>query len=262
MNNASLDNFLMSLGLSKDESLLFSVLIQRGPLTILSLSRLTSINRTKIYRLVERLEKIGLVQEIVEENKTFLKAVDLHQLELLVEREEEKAKYLRSVFPEISSLIPTSTSLSQPSTKVIFYRGIDGIRQQGWNTLRAKKECLGFTYRLWTEVVGEKFAKDWAEEWITRKLHFREIYCDELIKSKKQNPQLKGITYDNKYFSDRYISSKILNINHQIDIYNDVVSIYNWYEGEIFGIEIYNEKVASLQKQLFEIVWKIAKKAP
>ena len=29
-------------------------------------------------------------------------------------------------------------------------------------------------------------------------------------------------------------------------------------EGEIFGVEIYNQKIADLQRQMFEIVWKIA----
>lgn len=47
-----------------------------------------------------------------------------------------------------------------------------------------------------------------------------------------------------------------------MDIYNDVIGIYSWHEGEVFGVEIYNEKVATMHKQLFEIVWKIAKVPP
>ena len=35
---------------------------------------------------------------------------------------------------------------------------------------------------------------------------------------------------------------------------------YNWYEGEVFGVEIQNEKIAAFQKQLFNIVWQMAEK--
>ncbi|MBI5452275.1 hypothetical protein HY945_02345 [Candidatus Gottesmanbacteria bacterium] len=45
-----------------------------------------------------------------------------------------------------------------------------------------------------------------------------------------------------------------------MDIYNEIVSIYHWHEGEIFGVEIYNEKVANMQRQLFEMVWRMAGK--
>lgn len=258
MNNQLLESFLTTLGLTKEGSQIFSFLIQKGPATILNLSRLTNINRTKIYRLVEGLEKMGMIQEIVEENKTLLKAVDLHQLELLVQREEEKTQYLRKVFPEISALIPASTSLSQPSTKVIFYRGVEGIRQMVWNTLRTKGELVGYTYRYLDEIVGEKFGRDWHEEWVVRKLKMRDIYSDIYIESKKK----KHIhSFPSNFFESKYISNKILNVNHQIDIYNDIVGIYNWHESEVFGVEIYNEKVASLQRQLFEIVWKVAQRS-
>lgn len=257
MNNLLLASFLNSLGLSKEESLIFSSLLQKGPSTILSLSRLTGINRTKIYRLTQHLEELGIIQEIIEEHKNFLKAVDLKQLELLVSREEEKAKYLRRVLPEISSFMPPQTTLSQPATKVVFYRGVEGIKQMVWNTLRCKDQLVGYTYRYLDEIVGEKFAKDWHEEWIERKLKMRDIYSDAYLESKKKGPIH---SFPSPYFDSKYVPSKILDVNHQIDIYNNVVGIYNWYEGEVFGVEIYNEKIATMQKQLFEIVWKIGKK--
>jgi hypothetical protein len=34
---------------------------------------------------------------------------------------------------------------------------------------------------------------------------------------------------------------------------------YNWYGREVFGIEIYNENVGRMHKQMFEMMWKLAK---
>ena len=60
-----------------------------------------------------------------------------------------------------------------------------------------------------------------------------------------------------KYLSP-VIPSQILNISHQMDTYDDVLAMYNWHQGEIFGVEIHNDKVAQVQRQIFEIVWKLA----
>ncbi|EKD96520.1 MAG: hypothetical protein ACD_24C00009G0001 [uncultured bacterium] len=45
-----------------------------------------------------------------------------------------------------------------------------------------------------------------------------------------------------------------------MDIYNDVLALYNWHKGEVFGVEIYNDKITAMQKQIFEVLWKMAKK--
>jgi len=255
MNNSIIIRFLSELGLTTEEIKIYLTLTEKGSLTILELARITNINRTRVYRLVEVMHKKGLLEEIVEEYRQQVKAVDIHQLDLLIKEKERQSGFLREAFPQIGNLITQQKILQQPTTKVVFYRGVEGIKQMGWNTLQAKKEVLGFTYRQYSEIVGEKFTHKWYEEMFARKICFREIYSDTYLKSLKT----PLTTSKDPLFQQRYISSKILDINHQSDIYNNVVTHYNWYEGEIFGVEIYNEKVAQMQKQIFNIVWKMAK---
>jgi hypothetical protein len=103
--------------------------------------------------------------------------------------------------------------------------------------------------------------KNWYVEAYETGFKMRDIYSDSLLESKAS----KYKVYDSlpeklKDFSrSRYIPKEVFNIDHQLDIYNDVVAFYNWHEGEIFGVEIYNEKVAKMQRQLFELVWSQAK---
>lgn len=252
--------FLNKLGLTNDEARLYLVLNQGGPSTILNLSRQSGINRTKIYRIIESMQKVGIIEEIIDQHKKLIKAVGLDTLELLIKEQESKAKYLRDTFPTVSNLIAGQKAVSQPGTKVLFYRGREGIRQQVWNTLRAKKEAVGYSYRHIGELIGDYYQK-WFAEWIEKKLLFRDIYSEEYLKSKNKEV-IDSLTAPTEFIKSRYIPSKIFPINHQMDIYNEVVSYYNWHEGEVFGVEIYNEKIASMQKQLFEIVWEMAKKKP
>lgn len=256
MNNLSL--FFQNLGFSEEEVGILTTLGTYGSQTVLELSRAARINRTKVYRLVEELKKQGVVEEIVDEYRQLVKLVDLHKLDLIIKEREAKSKLLRDTFLNIQSLLSLSQEAHQPGTRVIFHRGEEGIRQMVWNTLSAKKEVVGYTFRSLDEVVGKKFADEWHEEFVRRRLVFRDIYSDSYLESVKKHPHPHS-QVEKKYLKGRYIPKSILDVNHQVDIYNEVVAYYNWFEGEVFGVEIYNAKVARLQKQLFEIVWKMAK---
>ena len=95
--------------------------------------------------------------------------------------------------------------------------------------------------------------------------NWRHKDCDCKDKSGKcvnVNCEPPFFAYSQEVFQSRYLPSSILSIDHQTDIYDDVVAFYNWHEGEVFGVEIYNDKVASMQRQIFEILWGMGKEEP
>lgn len=51
-------------------------------------------------------------------------------------------------------------------------------------------------------------------------------------------------------------------LTHGMTIYNNVVAIYNWWQDEVFGVEIYNQQVAEFQRFTFETFWKMAESRP
>lgn len=257
LSEQRIKDYLTTLGLSGDEAKIYLALIKYGNLTILEIARKTDLPRTTIYRKLENLKKRGVVDELIEENTTLIKAADPDKLNLLVKEKETISQILRSSFPDFASQILQLTKKQQPDTKVLFYRGKDGIAQMLWNVLRAKKEMCGYTCLPIETLVNEKFIENWTKEFVSRRLKGRDLYSDSYLKSRKEIPRAKNADWST--WKSRYIPSSLLNIEHQLDIYNDVVSIYNWYEGEVFGVEIYNEKVARLQKQIFEILWKMGK---
>ncbi len=144
MNKVS--RFFINLGFTKEQSDIYLTLLKDGPQTVLQLSRKTNVNRTTLYRTLEKLHAQKLVEEIIDEYKKLYKAADFHTIDLLVKEQENRTEFLKTAFPEINALL-TSTSSSQPGTKVVFYRGSDGIRQMGWNTLKANRIVMGYTYR-------------------------------------------------------------------------------------------------------------------
>lgn len=53
---------------------------------------------------------------------------------------------------------------------------------------------------------------------------------------------------------------KYVKINQNIDIYNDIVAYSYWDKGEMFGVEIQNQRVADMQKQVHDVLWKMSKR--
>jgi len=57
----------------------------------------------------------------------------------------------------------------------------------------------------------------------------------------------------------RVLEAATCPIKFEMDTYNDVVAYYNWHEGEVFGIEIYNKDITDFQRYFFEMLWAQAK---
>lgn len=248
--------YLKMLDLTPEEAELYLSLAKYGESTTLELSRFTKISRTQIYRLFESMKNKGVIEEIIDKNTTRARAVDVDRLYDLIENISSKVETLKDQFPQVKTLLSGLSPSDRPGTKVLFYRGEEGLQQLAWNALRAKDELRGYTYRLWESAIGEKFARKWFKEAILRGFKMREIYSDEYLKSVKGIKSLVTLPeFKNFSYVSRYIPSKTLTIDHQVDIYNDVVAYYNWFKGEVFGVEIYNKKIAAMQKQIFDIIW-------
>lgn len=261
MLNNELIHFLRRLGLGKEEGEIFLLLSERGPLTPLEISRISGINRTKVYRTLEDMCERQLATEEVQENsKKYISAGEDKLHKLLKERQTRIAE-LSEKFPIVSAALSQLKKKDQQDTKVLYYRGAKGVSQMIWNELRAKKEIVGYSYRAIETVAGAKFANDFYQEFVRRNLTIRDLYGEEYQRSLKNIK--RAATHDNperiNNIKSRFISEKVLEIPLQMDIYNEVVAMYSWQNQEVFGVEIYNGKVAKLQRQLFELAWKYAK---
>ena len=140
--------------------------------------------------------------------------------------------------------------------KVAKLRSVDSLSPQ--EIAQESIELSSLLASVNVEIVDRKFIIKWRDEWLRKNMVLRDIYSDTYLEVRDQFYEKRSLLYDPKIFISRYVPSKILNITCQMDMYDDVLAIYNWHESEIFGVEIYNEHVANLHKQLFEIVWKMA----
>ncbi len=258
-----IEEYLSKLGFDPDAARLYITLVREGPLPLLAASRKCGLERTHLYRLVDNLIEKGLIEEIPRYKSRTIKAADLSTLEMMVKELELKSQVLSGTFPAFSKALMTLPA-EISKNNVVFYHGPDGIKQMCWHILRTKDIYRTYSYKFWEEMTGPKFVLKLDEEMIKMKLKVRDLFSDQYFDYKRQWIKDHGDKPEGDWtwWRARYISEKILKIDQNIDIYNDVVAYYHWQGQETFGVEIYNQRVADFHKQMHDMVWKMAKPVP
>jgi len=258
VNKIDIVQQLISFGLDRRESETYLVLLQKGNLTPLVLSRETGINRTTLYRVLDKLVALGLIKEVLDYKSSSFAANPPDSLKILYAQKEIE---LKDTQERLDGLVKDLSALPKDTggpTKVLYYQEVSGLRQLLWNTLQAKDEVVGFGYGDWNKGVGRKFAEKIRVEYVEQKVHGKELLNEGQLD--KELSFTNNKEYLSKYYEHRIIPRKTLSINHDTYIYNDVFAFYHIFRGELFGVEIHNAGIARTQKQIFNILWKQAKK--
>ena len=257
MNKSDLTEKLNLLGLTDKEVKIYLTLLKRGELTPLELSRATEINRSTIYRILERLKELGLTEEVLDQHRIKARATKPEKLELLITQKQTELDQIKKEIPGIVEQLSVIKDTPSTATKVVYFRGKKGLQQMLWNVLKAKDEHLGYGYADWNASVGRDFAEKLRQEMINRKIYSKEIQNIDQEAAMETWTEIKDYS---KFYEGRFLPKDLVEIKHDLYIYNDVFAFYHFYEGELFGVEIHNKEIAKTQRQIFEVLWKQAKK--
>jgi hypothetical protein len=246
---------LSSLNLEKEEARLYLELLS-GPTTHLHLARTTGINRTKVYRLVENLEKRSLVSRRTDDRGTFIMANDPSALEIELAHEEGRVQKQREVFTQ---LLPELRVLSEAVAKDQFavqtYEGVEGFKQMQWHELRTKGELL---------VLGNMAVEDlgidhrWAEKFRLRNIE-QGYRIRELFNKPYRIPDFTKIDSFWEMYDARIVLEEDLPVSTPITVYNDTVAIYQFDDNRRVGAEIVNAAYATTMRHIFEHYWRLGK---
>jgi sugar-specific transcriptional regulator TrmB len=246
---------LAALNISEEEALLYIELLEK-PNTHLQLARATGINRTKVYRLAEQLEKRGLVSRRTDDRGMFLMANDPGALEIEITSQEAKLKRQRQVVDEAIPGLRTLYQDAKSPFVIQTYEGPDGLRQMQWHELQTKGELLTFGNTTLEDMIADHY---WAERMRERTVQAgyrtREIYNES-----GRSPDFTANPEYLALYEARRVSEKDLPVATPMVIYNDTVTIYQFTGEKRVGVEIINEGFARTMKSIFELYWNMAEK--
>ncbi|HYH75273.1 MAG TPA: helix-turn-helix domain-containing protein [Candidatus Saccharimonadales bacterium] len=246
-------NYFAKLGLESEIADIYLALHAHGPQTIAALARTSGVERTRIYRLIDRLLESNLIEVETHYKRGVIKAAPIANLHILITQREQELRSLQDELGLIEQVLARN-SLSDPSTRVQFYKGPEGYKQMLWNETNARSEVLCLLYENMQVKTKAAFLERWMQKSNENGVRYRAMGSDTFLKSQKEwysqhdNEQLK-------HWDFRYVSPTLFKITQSCDVYDDVVAYYSWKDNEIFGIEIHNKETAAQQRQLFELLW-------
>lgn len=252
-NKDTLRSGLRVLGLEDGEAEIYVALL-REPSTALQLSRATGISRTRVYRVIDSLEKRSLISRHTDDRGTFLVVTDPSNLGAVIASEEvrlkEQQKTLKQMMPLLDALRSNDANLFAVRT----YEGYEGLRQMCWHELKAKGELLSFGAGTIEDIVPNH---RWAEK--HRELSVQAGYrVREIINSEVDDPTFTANGTYMQQYSCRAISPRILPMDNQFIIYNDTVALYHWRQEKKVGVEIISRTYADTMRNIFEHFWRLA----
>lgn len=244
--------YLERLGLDNEQAEIYIFLLQKGPSSVLTISRGLKTGRTKLYPLLEELAEKQLITIHERHYGTSYEAQPPHAIEFLVSEHERKAENLRSNLPAAADVLSQLQLTSPTTSRIAEYRGVDGLKQMNFNLTKADKEYRVFELTGLDKLLGKHFAGKMRSSTMEKGTHTYDL---------TNNPNRaneSGIVGD-PLAATRYIDPKVFKIQFEMFIYNNCVALLNYERDDIFGVEIYNDKLAVQQKQIFDLLWSQAK---
>ena len=244
---------LSSFGISEEESLVYLAILRRAGDTALTIARHLKLKRTTVYRILDSLiDKKLVITKLGNRGSRFV-ATPIDQLDFLIADREHEIDKLKKTLPGLKQDLNSLIGSSPENSQVLYYHGIEGIKQITYNSLKAKGELL--TYELGT--MDSFMSHDEAEK-------LRERFVDNNIRIRTftNMTEMEGWTDIGEmveHWQVRHLPPQKNPFQFEILIYNDVFCMYKYTKGEAFAVEIYNQELADMQRQLFEYLWSNAR---
>ena len=252
-NNSLVANALQQAGLSEEAAAIYIALC-KGESTHLSLSRMTGINRTKVYRVVQELEHHGLVSRQTDDRGTFLRACDIGVLELELSAREQQLREQRSLLRTVTPSLHELRLAAMSDMIVRTYEGAEGLKQMCWHELKTQDELLVLGGGAIEDMIPNRY---WAEK--HRRLSVEACYNVYEIVNHAPTKTFTTNAAFMELYECRVLPAELLTIAQQTTIYNNTVAIYYWQNDHKTGVEIINPAYAAMMRQLFKTYWGQAK---
>jgi len=245
--------YLEKLGIEPDTTKIYIELVKAGPSSALQLAKITVISRTQVYRHLEVLQQHGLASAEQLSYGTLYRALPLENIEgLVANREAEAAAIRRNLGGMVQALHLLAGGGNSPKATVQHYYGVAGLKQVNWNLTKAKGSFSVFEAARLSQHLDQAFARRCREQCIQQGIHTRDLTNSLTIKHKEVEP------LDRTLSQYRHIDPDLLTITFEVYIYNDVVTLLDYQQGNEMAIEMHHPSFNKMMQQLFNAMWAVS----
>ena len=239
---------LEKFGLSDKESALYIALLELGNADVATIAEQAKVKRPTAYVLLDMLKDKGFVSLQNGKRRQF-QAEDPRKI---LAYEKAKISSLEKVMPEMLGL--ASKSGNKPGTR--FFSGKEGIKAVYEETLLqpAGSEILA----IGNAEAVERNINDFQNWYIKRRaesdIRMRAL-CPATPEGLKVTARDAEELRETRLFEPDDFTEPV-----ELNIYNNKVSAVSFVENELIGVIIESQVLANVHRQLFELLWKSARR--
>lgn len=243
---------LEKFGLTEGESKVYLGLLKTGKSTVGHIVRESKVSSSKIYEILERLIKKGIVGRVTENNKKYFEAKDPNRLKDFIQQEESRLSEKKIELDQIMPSLKEMYDKSEVEDGAEILQGFKGL--MSWHE-KILDECKkGETILIMAPTKANEQMDAHLLEWHAKRIK-RGISCkllynndaDKWAKSRK-NLELTEI----RFLPENIQSPVALNIT-EISVANTV------FGNNIVTFIVKSPEVSEHYKTYFNLLWKISK---
>lgn len=242
-----LKSILTDLGLSENEADVYLAALSAGSSTILKIAKIANVKRTTVYPVVETLKQKGLISEELKGWKKLYAPVSPLKLSSILEARREK---LKNALPEFMSMY----NLKGNESFIKYYEGREAIKS------------------LYDEILKELrpgdfyFAISNEDNWISVD---EKYFKNFILRRSKLNVKIKLLLQNTPSAKKHLKSAK--NLNEELKILPEGENftssftiiprkiILHQTKPAAISLVVENQSIVRMQKELFEMAWKLIK---
>lgn len=233
-------------GFSEKETKVYLALLELGEASVSDIAKKAKVDRATVYRILQKLLAIPLVQTYQERKKTRWAALNPRYLIDYVNR---KKRAVVELFPDLQALY----NLNEEKPKLSYFEGEDGLKELTANIIKETKhrgELLSFSAPGAAAVYHTK--KEFLKlAWDRIK---KQIMSKILIPSIKEVPgYAEGEDFKN-WRHVKIVNAKKFPFKATINIWNNKISIMTVRTHPI-GVVIESKDIADTMRSIFEFFW-------
>lgn len=241
---------LQKIGLTESESRVYIALLKTGISTIGNIIKESRASNSKIYDILDRLSKKGLVGEVIINNRRNFEAKDTSRIKELIQTRKEEINDIEKIIPRLEEM----KRYSEPLQEAEILQGTNGIKT--FNELLLKALNKGDTFYILgapkesNETLGAYF-----EEWHERRVK-KGVYCKAIYT--KDAEQIADKRGDMPLTETRILSKEIKTMAN-------IVMGNGYVATALFGnrsliIVMRNKQIYESYVQFFNLLWRNSKK--
>jgi sugar-specific transcriptional regulator TrmB len=242
---------LEKLGLTRGEIKAYLALLKLGPSATGNISKESGVSRSKLYGILDKLERRGMASHVEKSGVSYFHAVEPRKIKDYIKEKEAELKLLSEEFDSFLPELEAFHKHKERESRVNVYRGMKGLKVAHEHKYLKLKRGEGYVmlgiphYPAWKKL--KYFDQDHEvreEKGITAKLLFARPVDKKVLDNRNSFSLCEA----------RYMPMDI-NTPAYFEMYRDTTLIII-AAAEPISIEIVNQEVTDAYKAYFEEFWK------